>query len=508
MVDFAPVPGAPYQYDYNEIFRRIAVGEIPSERAVPTYRELCKRDLFFLLYFGLERTDINHPWVVARIREVEARHDDTLDLWAREHFKSTILTYALPIQELLNDPEARICIFSHTRPIAKGFLRQIKQTLEGSPPVKRWFPDVFWDTPKTQAPKWSEDDGLVVRRRSSAKEASIEAWGLVDGQPISKHYTVRVYDDVVTRDSVNSPEMIKKTLDAYELSQSLGTIDGTKRVVGTHYHFNDLYMTLRKSGHYHVRIYPATHDGTSHGRPVMLPQKRLDQLRRDQGEYVFSSQQLLNPVAEGNQGFKLEWIRYYRELPGALNRYLLVDPANEKKESSDYTVMAVIGIDAAENHYLLDLLRDKLNLTERKTALFAMWRRHPGILRTGYEKYGMQSDIAYMEEEQRREGTYFAITALGGRTSKTDRIRGLVPLFEHGRFYLPRHLYRAGRDLIAELIEDEYVPFPYGAHDDMLDCISRIRDADMAVHAPAATTDAAFLRARQAKRARNTVDGV
>jgi len=97
---------------------------------------------------------------------------------------STIITYGLPIQELVADPEERICIFSHTRPIAKGFLRQIKVTLESEVPIKAWFPDVFYRFPKQQAPKWSEDDGLVVRRKSKAKEASLEAWGLVDGQPI------------------------------------------------------------------------------------------------------------------------------------------------------------------------------------------------------------------------------------------------------------------------------------------------------------------------------------
>ena len=61
---------------------------------------------------------------------------------------------------------------------------------------------------------------------------------------------------------------------------------------------------------------------------------------------------------------------------------------------------------------------------------------------------------------------------------------------------------------MAELIEDEYVPFPYGAHDDMLDCISRIRDADMAVHAPAAFDGASYRRLRQEMIEANTVDGV
>ena len=485
MAEFVAHPDAPYAYDYSRLFAKIATGAIPEPDAVETYRELCRRDLFFLLCFGLHRADVNHPWIVARIREVEQQHDNTLDLWAREHYKSTIITFALPIQELLNNPDERICIFSHTRPIAKGFLRQIKQTLEADPPVKRWFPEIFWSKPRTEAPKWSEDDGLIVKRKTTPKEASIEAWGLVDGQPISKHYSIRVYDDVVTKDSVNSPEMIKKTVDAYELSQSLGTMDGQKRVVGTHYHFADLYKVLRKSGNYTVRVYPATDNGQDDGNPVLLSKKRLAELRRDQGEYIFASQQLLNPVASSRQGFKTAWLRYYKTLPALLNTYLLGDPANAKKKESDYTVLMVIGIDASDNHYLIDALREKLSLTKRRAALFAMYRAHPGILAVGYEHYGMQADIAYFEEEQRREGLYFAITPLGGKTPKVDRIRSLVPLFETGRFWLPDRLYRAGRDLVAEFIEDEYNTFPFSAHDDMLDCMARIRSPELEARPPA-----------------------
>ena len=217
MLDFQPIPGIDYKHDYVEIFHYIATGKI---KARPTYRALCRNDLFFLLYFGLGRVDI-HPqpteerpdaarFLVKCIRHVEEDHTDTLDLWAREHYKSTFFTFGLPIQEIINNPEERICLFSHTRPISKGFLRRIKQTLESRPMAKRWFPDIFWADPKKQAPKWSEDDGLIVKRKSIASEATWEAWGLVDGQPTSKHFTIRVYDDIVTKDSVTTPQQIKK----------------------------------------------------------------------------------------------------------------------------------------------------------------------------------------------------------------------------------------------------------------------------------------------------------
>jgi phage terminase large subunit-like protein len=489
VVKFTPIDGAPYKFDYPAIFRKIA-RDRDQAKAIQTYRKLCLEDLFFLLFWGLQREDVNKPFIVQAVREVEEENHNTLDLWAREHYKSTILTYGLPLQELIKNPEERIGIFSHTRPIAKGFLRQIKQALESDLPIKKWFKDIFWAVPRRQSPKWSEDDGLVIKRKSHPKEASIEAWGMIDGHPTSKHFTVRIYDDVVTKDSVTTPEQIKKVEDAYELSHSLGTDQGRKRVVGTHYHFADLYMKLRKSGGYKARIKPATHDGTPTGTPVLLSDERLAELLREQGPYIFACQQLLNPVAAGQAKFKHEWIKHYDRPPLRLNKYILCDPANEKKKSSDFTVMAVIGVDHDKNRFLLDAIRAKLNLTERWEALKTLYIKHKPVLRVGYEKYGMQADDQYFAEKMRQEKVFFHVTPLAGQTGKVDRIERLVPLFANGQFWLPYRLpYRdpdtgAAENLISIFIDDEFLTFPFSIHDDILDCLSRIEDEDMRVSPP------------------------
>lgn len=447
-----------------------------------TLRQLCKEDLYFLIYVGFKRRDVEHQWLYERCREVEADPDGYLDLWARDHYKSTIITFAKTIQDILNNPNITIGIFSHTRPIAKGFLNQIKIELESNDFLKRHFTDVLYDNPRAESKKWSLDEGLVVRRDSNPKEPTLSAWGLVDGQPTSKHFDLLVYDDIVTRESVTTPEQIKKVTEALELSYNLGTKGGKRRFIGTRYHANDTYKTIMERGTVKPRIHTATKDGTDKGEPVLLSKEELLNKRRDMGPYTFNCQMLQNAMADKSMSFKEEWLNHYtKELElNKLNIYIVVDPANEKKSSSDYTVFEVIGLGPDQNYYLIDAVRDRLNLTERTECLFKLHRKYKP-LKVGYEKYGMQSDVEHIKYVMELENYRFQITTLGGNVPKNDRIRRLVPIYEQGRFYTPKKLLFTdyeGRsvDYVERFEQDEFLTFPVCAHDDMLDCRARILD--------------------------------
>lgn len=400
---------------------------------------------------------------------------------------STIITYGKTIQDILTNPDITVGIFSHTRPIAKAFLAQIKHEFEANTFLKGLFPDVLYPKPERDSPGWSIDNGIIVKRKTNPKEATVEAWGLVDGQPTSKHFRLMVYDDVVTKESVSTPEQIAKTTEALALSSNLGASGGHKRYIGTRYHYFDTYHEIIERGTVRPRIYPATDSGKIDGRPVFLTGNELQDKLKEQGSYVFSCQMLQDPIADNKQGFSIDWFTTYDNLRNnqGWNYYILVDPSSSKKKTDgDYTVMVVIALAFDGNYYFIEGFRDRLNLTEKANRLISLHRKYYSKARVGYEQYGMQADIEYIKTVMDAENYRFEITPLGGSLSKVDRIKRLIPIHEARRFYYPhRHHFvdTKGKvhDYIDEFKREEYTCFPVMKHDDMLDCHARILDPDL-----------------------------
>lgn len=419
---------------------------------------------------------------------------------------------------MLINPEMTIGIFSHTKPVARKFLLQIKQELESNRELQAIYPDVLYADPRNESSKWSEEKGIVVRRKSNPKEASVEAHGLVDGQPTGAHFQLRVYDDVVTRESVSTPEQVNKTTEAWELSDNLGArgADGNTRAwhFGTRYSFMDSYNSILERGALKPRVFPATDDGTADGKPVFLTQEAWEAKKLVQGPATIACQQLQNPAAGNEAMFRKEWLQFLDVRPATLNVYIMVDPAHSKKKGSDNTAMAVIGIDASGNKYLLDGYRHKMGLKERWEALKGLrkvWQAQPGVqlVSCGYERYGMQADLEYFEECMLRDKDAFEIKELNwvsdGAQAKDDRVQRLQPDFAAKKFYLAavtqtetanqRRIREQGqsfrvfrpvnrRDHEGNLYSlnkgflEEYLTYPFSAKKDLIDAVSRLYDME------------------------------
>lgn len=456
------LPPIPKKFKESLIFyNQILNLNLSDEAYKELQRELCRKDLFYLFVFALNRKDGLHPWIFERCREVQSEPNGYLDLWSRDHYKSSLLTYALTIQDILNDPEDTICIFSHTKSNARKFLRQIKREFEENVGLKELFDDILWAEPEKQSPQWSEDSGLVVKRKANPKEPTLKASGLVDGQPTGDHFKKRIYDDTVTQESVNTPDQIQKTTEAWEMSISLGTKDGIERYIGTRYHLYDSYHEMMKRGAVKPRIYAATHNGKLDGNPIFFPphiwKKKLKTLSRSN----LACQYLQNPLADEDATFKVLWLKPYEVRPRTLNVYIMCDPSKGISAESDNTAIIVVGISGTGNKYLLDGYNHRMTLSQRWIAirdLYLKWSAMAGVqsVFVGYERYGAQSDDEYFQERQRLEGKLnlqiiFPIEELNwtregaGHQGKVTRVQRLEPDFRNGRFYFPLAVWHQGK---------------------------------------------------------------
>lgn len=215
--------------------------------------------------------------------------------------------------------------------------------------------------------------------------------------------------------------------------------------------------------------------------PEWFTDEMRNQAKRDARNWLALYQQRPRPDSGGE--FKKDWLRYYKNKPEKTNNYIIVDPAGEKKQGRDYTAVWVLGCGRDGKVYALDIIRDRMSLTERTELLFKLHRKYQP-LKVGYEKYGKDSDVEHIRDVMEREQYRFEVEELGGALKKEDRIRRIIPMFEGHEIYLPQSLHYTDhqnvvRDLVQDFIEQEYAPFPVGKHDDLMDALSRVVDMRM-----------------------------
>lgn len=420
-----------------------------------------------------------------------------VDLAARYHCKSLVVTYAHTVQELLRNPEWTQCIFSFKGNLAKAFLMQVKTELEVNDELKTYFDDVLYWNPERESPKWSENEGLCVKRKGNPREMSLEAVGLIDGQATGKHFNALRFDDAIEKTCGGSQHYMEKAEEAMRLAiGGLGTHDKVYGAVGTRWKLFDAYENLSKGGLFKIRRTEATSDNTRSGEPKYLTDEEWKQSQLEFTSYQFSCQMLNDPQADSAKNFQMDWLQFYKELGNwrTMNRYILVDPATSKKKDSDFTAMIVMGLARDGNYYVLDVVHDRLSLYERVDKLFKLVSKWEikGKGKVGYERYGMMADIEAIKARQAIDMDYWEVVELGGKTAKEDRIEKLMPIFQKQKLYLPqKFIYtnweKENVDIVRYFIDWEYLPFPNGAHDDLLDAMARIVDEKLGAYFPEGT---------------------
>lgn len=288
-----------------------------------------------------------------------------------------------------------------------------------------------------------------------------------------------------------------------------GREDGSIVVMHTRWHQDDLAGHLLNDfpdEDWKVINFPAIIDeeydkendylGRDYGE-VLVPQlhsaEKLRQLSKTVTKQDWYSMYQQNPRLDSGSQFTETMLLKYksdpREIMSNLNRYIVVDPANSRSRKSDFTAMVVVGVGSDGNFYILDIVRERMNLTDRTAALFDLHRQW-GPKSVHYEQYGMQADIQHIEYVQEQENYRFPVHKISHvikgapSSSKGSRIERLIPDMTNGRWYAPQNILRSDvegneYDPIKALVEEEMKPYPAGKFDDILDAMSHVYDIDV-----------------------------
>lgn len=497
--EFDPaVHKAIYKANYVEAFRVIHDGEADWKQV---FRHFYKNDLFFMVMFGLEIPIANHPFIVKMCQMVEEGPvTDTLDIWARNHFKSTIITQAETIQMIVNDPEKCHCILSYSKTAADKFTTAIKDTLEKQSMIA-CFPDILYEKPETQSSSWSVQNGIRVKRNSvSRPQHTVNSYGLVEGMPTGGHWDRLIFDDTETEDMGRSADQISTLKKAFEMAQNLGMPSGTlTRVIGTFYTHSGLLTFLRDKTYaetgepmYDYRKIPATDDGTRDGKPVFLDESTHN---KKKGDSTYNSQQLCDPTPTTD--IKLNFNHLLpiepKFIPKNRLKFVIVDPAGDSSVQAvggDKWAQLCLSVEMTMDEmgnsrvFLEDIVADPMALNEAIDSACLIYTRNGRIQVIGVEKTANDTTYEHIRKGLKSRGRHVEIVTgkhacAGGMVllapRKRDKIRRIEaalswPLSQGKLFYST-----AIPQKYIDMIKEEMDKFPY-IHPDILDAWSYLYD--------------------------------
>lgn len=469
-------------------------------------RHLCKESLYYLCKYVLGYRDMVfhlHYYMAASVENLEPGYRGLRE-YARDSFKSTVLTIGFCVQRVIREPDVTILIKSNQEGNAAKKLQEAKHhfltrlsaeqrnliAANRKKETVRWwdlglqelFPEhygssvasrgtnTYWRTPATVRPQ---------------KEGTMEAAG-VGTSKTSQHYDIIVGDDFWDQKSVTSLEVstkVNKELSELEYLFKSPRM-GIGLFVGTRFAHDDPTSRFVDSREYHCIIVSGIVEGRSIFPENLTLEKFYDQAHNDL--YVFTCQIMLNPTREG-QKVKSEWFRYLKpsemlieEDHGEIKirRIIMTDWSGSDNAGSDQAALMVILIDSqnrklvAEYHLVkqspLEFMRLVFGICDKWSVPIVYFQKSP--LEVSMESFWNEMNRERSLEGRRVIGhSWISIQKM----SKKARMRAsLGPLQQGLIFFNPL-------DEQQKELESEFLAFPDTNVDHGMDCLAGITNAEV-----------------------------
>jgi predicted phage terminase large subunit-like protein len=405
------------------------------------------------------------------------------------HGKSEIGSKTFPSWYLGRNPKHEVMVCSYSGDLAKDFSRKCRDLLE-NPKYQSMF--------KTRLSK----DSKSVERWNTSAQGAFTAAGV--GGPITgRGCSLGIIDDPVkNREEAESETTRQNVKDWYSSAFYTRLAPGGGiLVIQTRWHDDDLSGWLLNTldeakkeaveagspldpsvDNWELVEYPAiaTHDEKYRLKGDALhadryPIEALNKIKRNMIPRDWEALYQQKPVSDDGDYFTKSMFKYYK--PGdspPLNEmriYAAADLAISTKQTADYTVFTVVGIDREQNIWIIDVIRGRWNALGLIDRLFGIQEKYnPELfgIETGQIELTLEPFIMKAEQERGLSLRYEKLRTRG--VDKGTRARPIQGRMEQGKVYFPT----VESVPWMSSLQNELLKFPLGKNDDQVDSLSWI----------------------------------
>lgn len=434
-------------------------------------------------------------------------------LLPRDHMKSALIAYRVA-WELTCDPTLRVLYISSTSNLATKQLKFIKDILT-SDVYRLYWPEMV-NKEEAKREKWTEREISLdhpKRKEWAIRDPSIWTAGLTTNI-VGMHCDIAVLDDVVVANNAYQEDTREKIKDQYSLLSSIETVNAREWVVGTRYHPNDLYSSLREM---EIDEYDEL-GGIVRSEPLFeCKEHAVENLGDGTGEFLwprsqspdgkwfgFNSEELAKKRAQylNKVHFRAQYYNDPNDLDSApisrslfqyydpnyvsrrdghwsfkgqrLNVCAAVDFAYSTGKKSDSTSIVVVGVDGNQNFYVLDIDRFKTDkMSDYFNRIFKLYEKW------GFRRIRAEVSVAQQVIVKDLKESYIRPMGLSlvvdeyrpsrWQGSKEERIMAVLePKYANHQIW---H-YPSGN---CQILEEELI-YTNPAHDDVKDALASAVD--------------------------------